>query len=132
MATTARMRKVNETVKEALAEVLNEAISDPRLRLVTITGVEVARDLRTARVYVIAHGGEDRYREVLEGLDAARNRIRKELAGRVSMKFLPHFDYVIDPSVDEGMRIAEALKVVPPHVPDEGDAETGAAGPEGT
>lgn len=116
------MRKVNETVKEALAEVLTDEISDPRLRLVTITGVETAADLRTAVVYVTAHGGEERYREVLAGLASAGKRIRKELGLRVSMKYLPHLEFRIDESVDEGMRIAEALKrAVPPHVPEAGE-----------
>ncbi len=117
------MRKVNETMKEALAEVLVDEISDPRLTLVTVTGVDTAPDLRTAVVYVTAHGGEERYREVIAGLESAGNRIRRELSHRVSMKYLPHLEFRIDPSVDEGMRIAEALKHVPPHVPDEGEGE---------
>jgi hypothetical protein len=50
------MRKVDETVKEALAEVLLEDVSDPRLDLVTITSVQVSPDLRHANVYVVTHG----------------------------------------------------------------------------
>lgn len=116
MRVTPRMRKVNETVKEALAEVLETEVSDPRLELVTITGADVAADLRTATVYVIAHGGEERYAEVLAGLASATHRIRRALGARIRTKYLPHLDFRIDPSIDEAMRIYEALKEVPPHV----------------
>ncbi len=116
MRTSPRMRKVNETVKEALADILETEVSDPRLELVTVTGARVAPDLRTATVYVTAHGGQERYDEVLRGLASASPRIRRALGARVRLKFLPHLDFRIDPSVDEAMRIYEALKIVPPHV----------------
>lgn len=121
MKTTPRMRKVNETLKEALAEILTEEVSDPRLRLVTVTGVECASDLRLAVVYVIAHGDEVRYAEAIDGLRSASHRIRRGLAERVRMKYLPRLEFRIDPSLDEAMRIAKALEVVPPHVGDGGD-----------
>jgi ribosome-binding factor A len=105
-----RMRKVDETVREALAEVLLEEVSDPRLALVTITSVQVSHDLRTARVYITAHGDEERYRAALEGLESAKRRIRSGLAKRVRMKFIPDLRFEIDTSVDEGMRIALAIR----------------------
>jgi ribosome-binding factor A len=105
-----RMRKVDETVREALADVLERDVSDPRLALVTVTSVQVSPDLRTARVYVIAHGDEERYREALAGLEAAKKRLRAGLAKRVSMKYLPDLTFAIDTSVDEGIRIAEAIR----------------------
>lgn len=117
------MRKVNESVKEALADALLDDVSDPRLELVTVTGVEVSPDLRHASVYVIAHGDEERYDAALAGLESASRRIRSGLARRVRMKYLPELHFRIDPSVDEGMRISEALKHAPPHVPDDADAE---------
>lgn len=121
MKTTPRMRKVNETLKEALAEVLTEEVSDPRLTLVTVTGVECAPDLRLAVVYVTAHGDEARYARALDGLRSAAHRIRRGLAERVRMKYLPRLEFRIDPSVDEAIRIGEALKTVPPHVEDAGE-----------
>jgi ribosome-binding factor A len=116
---TPRTRKLGETVKEALAEVLREDVSDPRLDFVTVTSVEVSMDLKVADVYVITHGDEARYREMLEGLRSADGRIRSSLSRRVALRYVPELRYHIDTSVDEGMRINEALKVVPPHVPDD-------------
>lgn len=114
MKTSPRMRRVNESVRQALADILETGVSDPRLEFVTVTDVEVTGDLQLAVVYVTAHGGDERYAEVLDGLSSASNRIRKQLAGRVSMKFLPHLEFRIDPSVDEAMRISEKLRQIAP------------------
>jgi len=119
--TTPRTRRLGEAVREALAEILSTEISDPRLELATVTSVEVSMDLRVADVYVTAHGGPERYDALLDGLRSANPRIRSALAERVSMRFIPKLRYHIDRSVDEGMRIEEALKNRPPHVPE--DAE---------
>ncbi|MDP2401956.1 MAG: 30S ribosome-binding factor RbfA [Actinomycetota bacterium] len=114
MKQTPRTRKINETAREALASILHEEIADPRLELVTITGVNVAPDLTTANVYVTAHGDEERYREVLDGLESAKGRIRSLFGAAVKMRFTPELRFFIDESVDAGMRMAEALKDVPP------------------
>ena len=104
-----RTRKVNETVMEELAAILIENLKDPRLDLATITGVDVSRDLAYADVYVIAHGGEPRYAELLEGLESAKGRLRSMLGERVSMRHTPALRFHIDTSVDTGMRISEVL-----------------------
>jgi ribosome-binding factor A len=105
-----RIRKLNESVREALAEALERDVSDPRLALVTITSVEVSPDLHHARVFFTAHGDEERYKLALEGLESAKRRLRQGVAKRVSMKYLPELAFHIDASVDEGMRVAEAVR----------------------
>lgn len=110
MPRSPRLRKIDDTVREALADVLEKDVSDPRLALVTITSVEVSPDLRHARVYVTAHGDEERYREVLAGLDSAKRRIRQGLARRVSMKYLPDLTFALDRSIDESIRITNAIR----------------------
>jgi len=114
MKSTPRTRKLGESVRAALADVLMTEVQDPRLDLVTITSVEVSSDLRLANVYVITHGGPERYEAMLEGLRSADKRLRAGLAERVQMRFIPELRYHLDTSVDEGMRITEALKHVPP------------------
>ena len=114
MKSTPRTRKLGETVREALAEVLREDVSDPRLEFATVTSVQVSTDLHVADVYVTTHGDEARYEALLAGLRSADGRIRSGLARRVKMRFTPELRYHLDTSVDEGMRIYEALKDVPP------------------
>ncbi|TLM98183.1 MAG: 30S ribosome-binding factor RbfA [Actinobacteria bacterium] len=114
MRQTPRTRKLNENVREAVAFILAEEISDPRLELVTVTGAEVAQDLSIAYIFVIAHGDEERYTEVLEGLNSAKGRIRTLLGKSVPMRVVPELRFEIDRSVDEGMHMNQMLLDVPP------------------
>lgn len=114
MKSTPRTRKLGESVREALSEVLRDDVSDPRLDFATITSVQVSSDLSLADVYVTTHGDQERYDQLLDGLRSAEKRIRGSLAKRVSMRIVPELRFHLDTSVDEGMRIYEALKVVPP------------------
>ncbi len=114
MKQTPRTRKINEAVREALAHIIQSEVSDPRLDLVTVTSVEVSSDLSLANVYVITHGDQDRYDAMLEGLESAKGRIRSLLGQRVPLRLTPELRFHVDPSIDEGMRITEALKDVPP------------------
>src|SRR5574340_793662 len=113
MKSTPRTRKLGDNVREALAEVLRDDVSDPRLDFATITSVQVSADLGVADVYVTTHGDAERYQALMEGLHSADKRIRSGLARRVSMRVVPELRYHLDTSVDEGMRISEALKNVP-------------------
>lgn len=123
MKQTPRTRKINETVCEAIAIILAEEIADPRVHLATVTSVEVSSDLMVANVYVITHGDAERYAELLDGLESAKGRIRSLLGQRITLRFTPELRFFIDRSVDEGMRIAEALKDVPPSLREERDGE---------
>jgi len=114
MKQTPRTRKLSETIREIVASLIQDEIADPRLELVTVTGVDVTPDVSVATVYVIAHGDEARYEEVLAGLASANGRIRSLLGRRLHTRLTPELRFDIDRSVDEGLRITQALKVVPP------------------
>lgn len=105
-------RRLDEQAREVIASILMDEISDPRLSLVTVTGTKVSPDRSTANVYVIA--APDAYEDVLAGLESAKGRIRSLLGHALSWRVTPELRFFIDPSVDEGMRISEALKHVPP------------------
>ena len=105
-----RSRAAGESVREVVARILLEEIADPRVDLVTVTGVDMSPDLRHANVYVTTHGGEERYREVIAGLDSAKGRIRTLLGQALVMRYVPELHFRIDPSVDEALRIGEAIR----------------------
>jgi ribosome-binding factor A len=104
-----RTRQVDESLKEVLAEIIERRITDPRLEFVTITGVSASRDVRYATVYVTAHGGAERYADMLAGFESAKGRIRSLLGEQMTLKFTPELTFVVDESVDEGARIDRAL-----------------------
>lgn len=111
MKQTPLTRRLGEQLREKLGYILLFEISDPRLDLVTLTGVEVSKDRSFARVYVAADA--ERYDEVLEALDAARGRIRTLVAKSLDWRVTPELSFKIDRSTDEAERISKALENVP-------------------
>ncbi len=109
MKSYSRARRTDESVRQALAQILMTEVKDPRVELVTITSVVVSPDLRHANVYLTTHGGPDRYEETLAGLQSAKGRIRSALGRDLVMKYVPDLHFFIDESVDEGQRISEKL-----------------------
>ena len=100
-------RRVNEQAREVISEILLFEISDPRLDMVTITGVEVSYDRSVANVYYSTE--PSRYSEVAQAFNAAAGRIRSLMAKKLSWRVAPELRFHLDESVDNAQRIAEAL-----------------------
>lgn len=104
-----RTARINEVVREALAEEL-ERMSDPRLSMVTVTGVDVTRDLRHAKVYYAALGRHDE--EIETALRKAAPHLRGVLGRQVRLKYLPELEFVLDPAIEQGQRVEEILRTI--------------------
>ena len=87
---TARMRRVNESVRQVLSEAVGR-LKDPRIGFVTVTGVETSPDLRHARVFVSVLGAERKRTQTLEGLQAAHSVLQGRLARELRMKRTPNW-----------------------------------------
>ncbi|HEX4775596.1 MAG TPA: 30S ribosome-binding factor RbfA [Acidimicrobiia bacterium] len=101
-----RTARVNEVVREVLATEV-ERLSDPRLELVTVTGVDVSADLREATVYYSSLGPSD---EAAAGLRAAARHLRGVLGHQVRLKYLPRLSFREDPGVVQGRRVDEIIR----------------------
>ena len=112
MKQTPTTRRLGEQLREKLGYILLFEISDPRLDLVTLTGVEVAQDRSFARIFVSCE--PDRYDEALNALNSAKGRIRSLLARSLDWRVTPELAFQIDRSTDEAERIGKALENVPP------------------
>lgn len=121
MKQTNATRRLGQQLQEKLGYILLFEVADPRLDLVTLTGVDVAPDRSYARVFVSCD--EARYDEVLEALAAAKGRIRSLLAHALDWRVTPELDFRIDRSTDEAERITEALKQRPATIDVEKDEE---------
>jgi ribosome-binding factor A len=106
----ARMRRVNEAVKEVLSTHIAGDLRDPRVGFVTVTSVETSPDLRSARVYVSVLGDEDERAQTLEGLEASHGYLQSQVAHELRMKRTPVLEFVYDDSIDTGMRISGLLE----------------------
>jgi len=103
-----RPQRLNGQLVELLAELIGRRVKDPRVRGVTVTGAEVAPDLRHARVFISLLAGEDEWKEVHEGLVAATPYLRARLGKMMRVKRIPELDFRYDTSLAEGAHI-EAL-----------------------
>jgi ribosome-binding factor A len=108
MPTEARARRVGERIREELSEILLRQVEDPRLDMVTVTDVEVDRELATATVYVTTFE-PDRKEPVLAGFRHARGFLRSALAARIPLRSFPQLRFKYDASVDQGARIESLL-----------------------
>ena len=106
---TGRPERVATLIKETLAERLARGLKDPRIGFVTITRVEVDRDLAVARVYVSVLGDEAEKTAALEGLQSARGYLRRELAGSVRLRSVPELRFVLDRGLEHFTRISTLL-----------------------
>ena len=107
------MRRVNESVRQVLAEAMPE-LKDPRIGLVTVTGVDTAPDLRHAIVYVSVLGSVKKQRATLQALEAAHGVLQSRLARQLRMKRTPQLTFEYDPSVERGVRMTQLIDELAP------------------
>jgi ribosome-binding factor A len=103
----ARTLRVNEVVREVIADEL-ERCSDPRLTMVTVTGVNVSADLRHATVFYAALGRHDH--EIPAALRAAAPHLQGVLGSQVRLKYLPRLQFREDPAIEHGERVEEIIR----------------------
>jgi ribosome-binding factor A len=108
-----RMRRVNESVRQVLAETLPE-LKDPRIGLVTVTAVETAPDLRHAVVYVSVLGGEKRRARSLAALERAHGVLQQRVARELRLRRTPQLIFQYDETVDRALRMSELIDQVVP------------------
>jgi len=112
MVNEARVRRISDRIQQELSLVLQRKVADPRLAMVTVTAVDVDRELAYATIYITALGEEDRMKEVLRALEGARGYLRRELSARVRLRSFPQLRFRWDFSLEHGARIDELLDML--------------------
>jgi len=97
------MRRVNESVRAVVAEGVGE-LKDPRIGMVTVTGVVVSPDLGEARVFVSVFGSEKKRTATMQGLDSARGVLQAKINRELSLRRTPTLAFAYDESVERGVR----------------------------
>lgn len=109
MTSESRARRIGDRMVEELAEILHREVADPRLEGLTVTGVDVDRELAFATVHVTSVNAGERVAEILATLNQARGFLRSELARRIPLRAFPHLRFRWDSSTERGARIEELL-----------------------
>jgi ribosome-binding factor A len=108
----ARLTRISERLQQELSEILLMESNDPRLRGITVTGVEVDRELAFAEVYVCAIEGVQRSQEILSGLDHAQGYLRSELAHRMELRSFPRLRFHWDPTFEHAEEIEQLIQII--------------------
>ena len=111
-----RMRRVNEALREVLSEGIG-SLKDPRIGFVTVTRVELTADQRLARILVGVLGDAEARKKSLAGLRQASGFVRRDLAQRLRMRFVPEVEFEYDRGLEATDRVAQLLEEAQPAAP---------------
>lgn len=107
-----RADRVGGLIQQVLSSILKKNIRDPRLKMATITGVKVSRDLKQARIYFTTSGGIQKKGDTLKGFSSAHGFIKRTLAHELGLKYMPDIKFFYDESLEYGAHIDELIEVI--------------------
>jgi ribosome-binding factor A len=105
-----RPERVQEALRQEISRIIQQQIRDPRLGFLTITNVDLTKDLRYARVYFSVLGEEKNKRLALKGLNSAKGYIKALVAERIKLRFVPQIEFRIDDTFEKTRQIHDILE----------------------
>ncbi|MDI6604866.1 MAG: 30S ribosome-binding factor RbfA [Thermoanaerobacteraceae bacterium] len=106
-----RSGRLSEEIKREISKMIFEEIKDPRISpMISITDINVTKDLRYAKVFISIYGNNEEKKNTLDGLKSAAGFIRRELGKKIKMRYTPELIFEIDDSIEYGAHISEILK----------------------
>lgn len=105
-----RSGRINEEIKREISDIIQNNIRDPRVTaMVSVTKVDVTKDLRYAKVFVSIFGSDEAKTNTFNALKSSAGFIRKEIGHRVNLRFTPELTIELDTSIEHGMHIDALL-----------------------
>ena len=104
-----RLGRLGEEMKKELSDIIRYQLDDPRLAMVSILRVDVTKDLRYGRVFISALTQDTSLEEIAAVLTQSKGYIRKELAKRIKVRYIPEPIFVADDSIAYGMKISKII-----------------------
>jgi ribosome-binding factor A len=110
MSPSGRMRRVDEGIRQVLADALAMELKDPRVGFVTVTDVRTSADLRHARIYVSVLGDDAQRDATLAGLRSAHGYLQGRIASELRLKRTPALEFIYDDTTDRALRVQALLE----------------------
>ncbi|NPV88828.1 30S ribosome-binding factor RbfA [Coprothermobacteraceae bacterium] len=120
-----RKERLQEAIKEELSKLLIQEMNDERLRMVTITDVDLSVDQKYLKVYFSAFPGQ-KSEDILKALEKLSGYLSGEVARRLRLRFAPEVRFVTDDSIERGVRMVRLLE----ELEDKGSGAGPSSGPE--
>ncbi|HBY98397.1 MAG: 30S ribosome-binding factor RbfA [Ardenticatenaceae bacterium] len=114
-----RQHQVAEAIQAHVDMIIRRELRDPRVGMVTVTRVDVSEDLQNATIFVTVLGAPEEEKETLKALRGAEGFIRRELAHRLRLRYVPQIHFAPDVALDQAMRVYELLEEL--NLPAEGE-----------
>jgi ribosome-binding factor A len=105
-----RARRVADQIQRELPELIRQEVKDPRVGMLTITEVEVNRDMEHAKVFFTTLGGTAEHDACLQGLQRASGFLRSLLSQRMQLRVVPKLSFVYDTSVERGLQLDRLIE----------------------
>ena len=105
-----RTDRVSDVLRAELSDLLLREVHDPRVKLASVTAVEVTTDLRRAVVKISVLGSDEQRQETIEGLRHAKGFLRTELAHRLRLRATPELIFELDRGAEHSQRISDILE----------------------
>ena len=116
--------RINGEVQRELSNIIHNEIKDPRIHTMTsVVTVEVAPDLKTCKAYISVLGDEKAQQDTIAGLKSAEGYIRRELAHTVNLRNTPEIRFILDQSIEYGVRMSRLIDEVNAGLEDGGDED---------
>ncbi len=109
MSHEARNRKIADAIQRELSSVIRLELRDPRVNMVTITDVEVARDNSHAKVFFTSLGTEAQIESCRHGLQSAAGFLRSQIAHALTIRTVPTLHFEVDTSIERGVRLSSLI-----------------------
>jgi ribosome-binding factor A len=106
---TSRRGRIADQIQRELAEVVRLEMRDPRVGMITLTGVELSNDQSHAKVFFTVLGAPSDAEDTREGLQRAAGFLRSSLAHRLTTRKVPELHFEYDESVERGMRLSKLI-----------------------
>ncbi|MCD7974610.1 MAG: 30S ribosome-binding factor RbfA [Phascolarctobacterium sp.] len=107
-----RVKKVQEAIKQEISNMLVHDVKDPRIQLVTVTGVDLTSDMSLAKIYVTFYGERDKQEEAWKAMNNALGFMRTEIAKRIRLRSVPSLVLVKDTSMEYSAHIQSILEKI--------------------
>ena len=106
-----RIQRISALLKRQIALIIQREVDDPRAKMVTISEVNVARDLSYAKIYIspVATDDEKVIKETLKALNKASGYIRHLLRDAVDLRIIPQLHFVYDDSINRGIHLSQLI-----------------------
>lgn len=108
-ANSHRIHRISDQLQMELAKLIQQEVEDPRVKMVTLTGIEVLRDLAHAKIYFNVHDEAANKQLSLQGLKSASGFLRRRLASILDLRVMPLLHFHYDDTLSKGLHIEQLL-----------------------